>query len=507
MVIQCPECRTRFNLADEKLKPEGIKVRCARCREVFAVRKEEPELAPPPEVPVEPVSDDTASAPLSESFTFKEGAGGELPSPTEDEEWNDDPFAGEDKETVAVNSPSPAGETDDFFDFQVTESGPTEEKFPEFETSEEQEELPPFVSASDPFGDEVAGEPPFDIPEQTPTADEITEEEPAFSLETDPLEEDPFRDEFGALDQTGWDEAEEKGEEVPEFSFDEEERTDSFSFPQEDHSPGEIAWEPSAQSEDDNPFAPRESRDNKDEFDFGDPEPEAGVAAVAAASAPSALSSPAAPEPSPAVAAPAVQPPPEEKSAPKKGAPSAPKRRARRSFNPLFLVLVLLLLALTGAAAYFLSQGGPEAMARLLDRFSDPQPAAAPSPIRLVELRGFFVQNSREGQLFIISGKAVNDHGEARSAISVKGIIYDEKGNPLLQQTVFAGNSLSEESLKKLPFSKIEEGMNNQFGDSLSNLNVAPGKSIPFTIAFKGLPPHLAEFTVEVADSRPGAKQ
>ena len=48
MVIQCSECQTRFKLADDKLKPGGIKVRCAKCKHVFTVEAAEPAVAPPP---------------------------------------------------------------------------------------------------------------------------------------------------------------------------------------------------------------------------------------------------------------------------------------------------------------------------------------------------------------------------------------------------------------------------------------------------------------------------
>ena len=48
---------------------------------------------------------------------------------------------------------------------------------------------------------------------------------------------------------------------------------------------------------------------------------------------------------------------------------------------------------------------------------------------------------------------------------------------------------------------KIETAMNNQFGDSLSNLGVQPGKGIPFVIVFANVPKDVAEFGVEIAGS------
>jgi len=43
--------------------------------------------------------------------------------------------------------------------------------------------------------------------------------------------------------------------------------------------------------------------------------------------------------------------------------------------------------------------------------------------------------------------------------------------------------------------------MNNQFGDSLSNLAVQPGKGIPFVIVLASVPKEIAEFGVEVVGS------
>jgi hypothetical protein len=89
----------------------------------------------------------------------------------------------------------------------------------------------------------------------------------------------------------------------------------------------------------------------------------------------------------------------------------------------------------------------------------------------------------------------------------VKGVLYNKEGKALLQQTVFCGNPLTQEAIRKLSYAKIEESMNNPFGESLSNLNIAPGKAISFTIVFRNLPADIAEFTVEAADSKPGTKQ
>jgi uncharacterized repeat protein (TIGR01451 family) len=55
-----------------------------------------------------------------------------------------------------------------------------------------------------------------------------------------------------------------------------------------------------------------------------------------------------------------------------------------------------------------------------------------------------------------------------------------------------------------MKYAQIEEAMNNQFGDSLSNMNVSPGKVLRFTIVFRNIPKEMANINVEVVDSKPG---
>jgi len=51
MIIGCPNCETKYNLPDDKIPPEGRKVKCSQCGHVF---KSAP---PPPEVPEDAVED------------------------------------------------------------------------------------------------------------------------------------------------------------------------------------------------------------------------------------------------------------------------------------------------------------------------------------------------------------------------------------------------------------------------------------------------------------------
>lgn len=37
MIIACPECKTKYRLSEEKVKSEGTRVRCSRCKHVFTI--------------------------------------------------------------------------------------------------------------------------------------------------------------------------------------------------------------------------------------------------------------------------------------------------------------------------------------------------------------------------------------------------------------------------------------------------------------------------------------
>ncbi|MFW6357103.1 MAG: DUF3426 domain-containing protein [bacterium] len=41
MILQCPQCKTKYSIDDEQIKPEGTQVRCSRCRLVFETSPED----------------------------------------------------------------------------------------------------------------------------------------------------------------------------------------------------------------------------------------------------------------------------------------------------------------------------------------------------------------------------------------------------------------------------------------------------------------------------------
>jgi predicted Zn finger-like uncharacterized protein len=46
MIVACPTCKARFKIDEARIKPPGVRLRCAKCQNLFAVRKRVVEAAP-----------------------------------------------------------------------------------------------------------------------------------------------------------------------------------------------------------------------------------------------------------------------------------------------------------------------------------------------------------------------------------------------------------------------------------------------------------------------------
>jgi predicted Zn finger-like uncharacterized protein len=405
MVISCPECSTRFRVDEGKIPAKGAKIRCARCKHIFAVT--------PPPVETEALIEELILPPEPSTQIPEE------PSLTE--------------EPAATAPPSVmegATSTDDNFGFDDIDKP------------------------------EIGGGANDDLDPSAFDDDATVNEDDAFSFggdygnvnladSADDAEEEPFS--FGepasGVSQAGTDDEQEK------FSF-------SSAPP-----PSTATPDPLADSfKEDDAFNDISIPPADDSFFLDDSE---------------------------------ISPPP----------PLVAKSTSRSPVSTILMLLLVLVLLILAGGGYVLWKDGPAGIEKLISNLTG-QPAATElkGSIRLEKLQGSFITNRKEGELFVIQGIAVNNMSEAQAAIQVKGIIFDKSGKQLLQKTIFCGNPISDNDLRKLSYNKIEEIMGNQFGESLANLNVTPKQSIPFTIVFRKLPKTLSEFVVEVADSKPAAQ-
>jgi len=475
MVIQCEKCDTRFRLPDDRLKPEGVKVRCSHCKEVFTVyppsdeapaeapaaSAPEPAPEPTPEPPVESGGDDLD---FDSAFSEDDALGGDAGA-------GDDFSAGDDFDLPDGEGDGEASgsESDDFgFDFTdsedqdsgqspnefafdegawdeesqggeapAEEGGPSEFSFDDSTWEEESEGEAPAAEESAPEGGEEVG---------SGTNDEFSfdEEDWSDSPESSAASDDGlggFDSDFGIEDNSALD--------VPEPAPGPSGEGADFKFTELSSSTSEI---------DDNGITEGFAEDGG--YDLDDEDLASSV-------------------PEPPV-----------------------KRQKKSSSSSLPLVLVLLLL-LAGAAGFFLWQQGQLSFVdELISQIKGATTIPETSRIEIKGLDHDFVENAQVGSLFLVRGQAFNRFGEKRSSLQVRGQLFDGGGRSLASQVVYCGNPLSNEELARMSYAQIAEAMGNQFGEALSNFEVPPGKGLPFVIVFRDVPESLVEYGVDVVGSQ-----
>jgi len=519
MIIQCTECQTRFKLADDKMKPAGVRVRCTNCNEVFTALA--PAAVVAPSTPAKPSSPDKQADEAPDTADFSEQHLAAEQSRTTPESTGQD-SSDQEFDFGEFNME----DLDDSTDEQAEASHLLDSRAASLE-EESELDIPDF-SLDDESDDQVGTEPGGNESGDLPPLDDFNLDDEEFTgFDSDETGDSDAANAVFSLDDgltIGGDLGVTFEDESPDEALPELDRTalgtQEFTF---DDSPDEPLVE-SASSE---PAGPVEFSFDSDEDPFtisDEPAPESEESPASDDFIFEERAEKGSPEPQPA-AQPRQEHRPKEvqtpgTESPRDSLPAQPpqrrlrkqktKRRKKSSGYRSAMLFVLLLLVIAAGYGYFGWQQGTYAPAILIERaqlmIMGTVSTETNGQIDLMDLRSQFVVNQSAGTLFVVHGKAVNNFSDARSTISVRGIIYDDSGKAVLQQTAFCGNSLDEAALRTMPYAKIEETMNNQFGDSLSNLNIDPGQSIPFSIVFRNIPSEVAEFNIELADSRPGTK-
>jgi predicted Zn finger-like uncharacterized protein len=198
---------------------------------------------------------------------------------------------------------------------------------------------------------------------------------------------------------------------------------------------------------------------------------------------------------------------PEEKIRPEPTGPDETvSRKAQTSKSkPVFIIVLILILILCGL--FSVRQWAPHLIPDSLSSLRPPQKEKTTDQgIRRLVFKGVngsFVESDQLGRLFIIRGHIVNNYPNARASIQIKGSILDDVGANIQQETVYAGNSLPEEQLKKMTPEQFNNLIESQMGQSGVNSVIESDQSISFMIIFENLPDNMSEFTVEAVKSIP----
>jgi len=464
MIIQCDHCSARFKIDDSKLVNGPVKVRCAKCKEIFVVQPiapaaesgvaslpisvppatesdapEEFSFNTPPSVNDSVSQDTTAPTSYSEKPTGRDEAASESTDSSNEFDWKDDAVSDSDDSSAdsdfnlssfdaslaasdgAVRSePTPAEDNDfDFGDIsfsdQSTDKGSSPDAFSESSAEDdtvfsdfspspaEPSSTDDFLLSFDPDADAV--QPASSAPTHKETLGTTKFSEFSFGAKAEPVVSEPTASGSDLQDQ-------------------------SKGFAALDFSEGEL--------DEDLP--------------------------------PSSLTS----------------------------------RKKSGSLFPLFVIIgaILLIIAVAGSGVYFFS--GPKAFSKIGLGFLvglSGDKGAEEGSIVLKGVTASYAVNSTAGELFVVRGEAVNNFDKPRASIQIKVSLLGTGGVNLVTKSAYCGNSLSNEQLATLPLEKIEEILSNQFGDSLANLGLKPGGSIPFVVVVSPLPKDSTDFSVAVGGS------
>ncbi len=173
----------------------------------------------------------------------------------------------------------------------------------------------------------------------------------------------------------------------------------------------------------------------------------------------------------------------------------------RRRSSPL--LVVLLIIALLGGGIYALVRF-TGVQIPFVSEWLGAKAGGAVVPVD-TSLKGYFVNNAKAGNLYVVEGQVRNDFRSPRSAIRVTGRIFANGKQFERSASAYCGNVMTMEELQRLDLADITQRMNNRNGANNANLRVAPGALVPFAVVFANLPPEvkLEEFAVEAAGSFP----
>ncbi|ACN16299.1 putative ATPase [Desulforapulum autotrophicum HRM2] len=529
MVITCEECSTRFNLDESLLKEEGSKVRCCKCRHVFTVFPSLTQIpikdAPPQDTPQDKDNSERATATELDDFTLDNeldlGFSVDPDDLTLDDDLNDtmdseDPLAEE-----SFDLGGPMDDNDDFFldndleleldqnqnqDEELEPSNPNNDL--EMDNDSDALSLDGDMDFDDEFELELEdyGDldlSPLDSPSEDHTGDsdsdldfdleldlEMASPEPALELdlEMDETQEEPELElDLGmesiepALDEPQK-QQNEREEDINLSEFDEvlEAVEDNLEI----ESPEQLA---------DGIFLDTPDTDDTldDELLIGEeypPDPDSQEREKD-----SLLTS------REKLTETAIEAPPLDF-----GIQEEFKKPVKVG-KPVIAVLLLAILALAAySASIFYGIKIPYVSAinvPFLSDFLKPAPQV-PVPINLApdkkSVNGRFVTNTTAGTLFVITGSVTNTSKEICSHIKIKGVLITKDKVPAKNKTVFCGNLIDEELLKSVDMNQINTLLARETGNNLSNVNIQPGRSIPFMVVFSDLPENLENFTVNV---------
>jgi len=214
--------------------------------------------------------------------------------------------------------------------------------------------------------------------------------------------------------------------------------------------------------------------------------------------------------PSPAL--PEAETPPYREDEPVSAAP-APFREpaaapsARRSGpSPARIAGGVLLAAVLAAIGFFgFTESGREAVESAAPRIAalvgGRGAGKAASRFEVKNVIGYYDSGAASPKILVIKGQVTNLSSTGKSGIRVAAALLDNTDKVLMQQVVYAGNVVSGARVKTEGRETLTKLLANPLGEHLANMDVLPGKTIPFMVLFFDAPEEIDSYRLEAKDT------
>jgi len=169
---------------------------------------------------------------------------------------------------------------------------------------------------------------------------------------------------------------------------------------------------------------------------------------------------------------------------------------------PVLLVTALLVIAISLGLYLMGSTVAPGLMKFLPHRVQRYLTRTQESSVKKLVLRdveGFFSRNNVVGHIYVIKGKVENRGVKSYRNIRVKGVLYNNKGYPLMERAVSCGVDISDRDLATLSGSEIDARMTALPPERTGMLQ--PSGTIPFTVVFIDLPKDIYEYSISIIEA------
>ncbi len=113
-----------------------------------------------------------------------------------------------------------------------------------------------------------------------------------------------------------------------------------------------------------------------------------------------------------------------------------------------------------------------------------------------VESKNFLIRNTTLGDIFVVTGKVVNNFEKPKSFIVVELNIYDENDKVIFTKRQYCGTTLSQTQLEVLEEGTLQNHLANQYDIMLYNTKIPVRGSVPFMIAVPHPPKEMRSFSI-----------